>query len=277
MISKKLQYIKPLNSFSKKILIFLALGTLLIADSITLSGTVVSDNKKMITSRFMGFVTEVKVSEGEFIKKGQLLYTIDSKEIDSALTQVKLGISQAELSLVMYQNQHTNIKLNLERHKRLLKKDMVSKFEVENLVLAEQNLANMIMIATKQVEQAKAQLQEVQNQYKYLNIKAPNSGVIVSKNIKVGEMAMPGMPAFVLSDLSNLKISAEIAESDLGRIKHGTEVIVNIPSLKIKTKGKITAIIPSSNPMTHTFKIKISFKSNTKSIYPGMYATVVIN
>lgn len=277
MISNKLQGIKPLNSFSKKILIFLTLGTLLIADSITLSGTVVSDNKKMITSRFMGFVTEVKVSEGEFIKKGQLLYTIDSKEIDSALTQVKLGISQAELSLVMYQNQHTNIKLNLERHKRLLKKDMVSKFEVENLVLAEQNLANMIMIATKQVEQAKAQLQEVQNQYKYLNIKAPNSGVIVSKNIKVGEMAMPGMPAFVLSDLSNLKISAEIAESNLGRIKHGTEVIVNIPSLKIKTKGKITAIIPSSNPMTHTFKIKISFKSNTKSIYPGMYATVVIN
>ncbi len=277
MISNKLQCIKPLNGFSKKLLIFLTLGALLIADSITLSGTVVSDNKKMITSRFMGFITEVKVSEGEFIKKGQLLYTIDSKEIDSALIQVKLGISQAKLSLQMYQNQYTNIKLNLERHKRLLKKDMVSKFEVENLSLAEQNLASMIIIATKQVEQAKAQLQEVQNQYKYLNIKAPNSGVIVAKNIKVGEMAMPGIPAIVLSDLSDLKISAEIAESDLSRIKYGTNVIVNIPSLKIKTKGKITAIIPSSNPMTHTFKIKVSFKSDTKQIYPGMYATVVIN
>ncbi|MCF6340610.1 MAG: efflux RND transporter periplasmic adaptor subunit [Sulfurimonas sp.] len=276
MISNKLQYIKPLNGFKNKLLIFLALGVLLIADSITLSGTVVSDNEKMITSRFMGFVTEVKVSEGEFIKKGQLLYTIDSKEIDSTLIQVKLGISQAELSLVMYQNQYTNIKLNLERHKRLLEKDMVSKFEVENLSLAEQNLANMIIIATKQVEQAKAQLEEVKNQYKYLNIRAPNSGVIVAKNIKVGEMAMPGIPAIVLSDLSNLKISAEIAESDLSRIKYGTNVIVNIPSLKIKTKGKITAIIPSSNPMTHTFKIKISFKS-TKQIYPGMYATVIIN
>lgn len=261
----------------RNFLILIALGASLIAETLTLSGSVISDNQKMITSRFMGFVTHVNASEGDYVKKGQLLYTIDSKEIDSALTQVKLGISQAQLSLQMYQNQYTNVKLNLERHKRLLEKDMVSKFEVENLALAEQNLANMIIIATKQVQQAKAQLAEVKNQYKYLNIKAPNDGVVVAKNIKVGEMAMPGMPAIILSDLSNLKISAEIAESNLGRIKHGTKVVINIPSLKIKSIGKVTAIIPSSNPMTHTFKIKVSFKTNNKSVYPGMYATVDIN
>ena len=260
----------------KTLLIILGLSITLVAQSITLSGTVISDNKKMITSRFMGFVTEVKVSEGDFVKKGDLLYTIDSKEIDSALTQVKLGISQAQLSLQMYQNQYTNIRLNLQRHKRLLEKDMVSKFEVENLALAEQNLANMIAIAKKQVIQAQTQEKEVLNQYRYLNIKAPNNGVIVNKNIKVGEMAMPGMPAIILSDLSNLKISAEIAEGDLKRIKHGTRVKINIESQGIKTIGKVSAIIPSSNPMTHTFKIKVSFKNSYNSVYPGMYATVVI-
>lgn len=260
----------------KKLLVLLALSASLIAESITLSGTVISDNRKMITSRFMGFVTEVRVSEGDFVKKGDLLYTIDSKEIDSAIIQVELGISQAQLSLQMYQNQYTNVKLNLERHKRLLEKDMVSKFEVENLMLAEQNLANMIHIAQKQVIQAQAQLEEVKNQYRYLNIKAPNDGVIVSKNIKVGEMAMPGMPAFELSDLTNLKISAEISEDNLSQIQDGKKVVVNIPSQKINTVGTISAIIPSSNPMTHSFKIKISFKNIYNAIYPGMYATVVI-
>ena len=259
-----------------KLLLLLALGASLIADTLTLSGSVISDNQKMITSRFMGFVTNVNVSEGDFVKKGKLLYTIDSKEIDSAMTQVRLGISQAQLSLQMYQNQYTNIRLNLERHKRLLEKDMVSKYQVENLELAEQNLANMINIAKKQVIQAEAQLAEVKNQYLYLNIKAPNNGVIVAKNIKVGEMAMPGMPAIVLSDLSNLKISAEIAEGNLGLVHYGKKVKVNIPSLKIKTIGTVSAIIPSSNPMTHTFKIKINFKTNHKSVYPGMYATVNI-
>ena len=246
----------------QKLLLLLALGASLIAETITLSGSVISDNQKMITSRFMGFVTHVGVSEGEKVRSGQVLYTIDSREIDSAKRQ-------AELSLQMYQNQYTNVKTNLDRHIRLLKKDMVSKYEVENLELAEKNLMDMMEIA-------KARLQEVENQYRYLNIKAPNSGVIVAKNIKVGEMAMPGMPAIILSDLSNLKISTEIAESNLSRIKHGKKVSVSIPSLGIKTIGKVTAIIPNSNPMTHTFKIKISFKSNNKSVYPGMYATVEI-
>ncbi len=169
----------------------------------------------------------------------------------------------------MYENQYSNVKINLDRHKRLLAKDMVSKYEVENLELAEKNLRDMIAIS-------KARLQEVNNQYQYLIIKAPNNGVVVAKNIKVGEMAMPGMPAIILSDLSNLKISVEIAESDMAKIYHGKKVNVNIPSLALKAIGTISAIIPNSNPMTHTFKIKVAFKTMNKSVYPGMYATVDI-
>lgn len=247
----------------KKLLTILALAASLVADTLTLSGSVISDNQKMITSRFMGFVTSVNVSEGERVKRDQILYTIDSREIDSAKRQ-------AELSLQMYENQYNNLKINLERHRRLLQKDMVSKYEVENLELAAINLEDMISIS-------KARLQEVENQYRYLNVKAPNAGVVVAKNIKVGEMAMPGMPAIILSDLSNLKIVAEIAESNLAQISHGKKVTVNIPSLGIKAIGKISAIIPNSNPMTHTFKIKVSFVNTNASIYPGMYATVEIN
>jgi len=247
----------------KKLLTVVALSASLMAETLTLSGTVISDNEKMITSRFMGFVTSVNVSEGEKVKKNQILYSIDSREIDS-------GKRQAELSLQMYQNQYSNVLINLERHRRLLKKDMVSKYEVENLELAEKNLQDMISIS-------KARLQEVNNQYRYLNITAPNDGVVIAKNIKVGEMAMPGMPAIVLSDLSNLKISAEISESNLALVQHGKKVTVNIPSLQIVSIGEVTAIIPSSNPMTHTFKIKVSFKNRNKSVYPGMYATIDIN
>jgi RND family efflux transporter MFP subunit len=263
----------------KKILFTLVLVTsALFAEGLNVSGSVISDNQKMITSRYMGFVTRVGASEGERVKKGALLYTIDSKEVDSAKARVQLGISQAELALQMNQNQLNNVLLNLARYKRLLQKNMVSKYEVENLELAAKNMQDMVAISKKQVEQANAQLDEVLNQYRYLNIKAPNNGVIVAKNINVGEMAMPGMPAFVLSDLSNLKISIEVAENDLSRVPYGKKVSVEVPSVGLKTIGKVYAIIPSSNPMTHTFRVKISFKSNSsvQSIYPGMYATVVI-
>lgn len=247
-----------------KLIVTLAIFSgLLFAEPLTLSGTVISDNEKMITSRFMGFVTEVSVSEGEQVKKGQSLYSIDSREIDSAARQ-------AELSLQMYQNQYTNIKLNLDRHKRLLKKDMVSKYEVENIELAAKTLEDMIAIA-------QARLNEVKNQYKYLRITAPNDGVIIAKNIKVGEMAMPGMPAIILSDLNQLKVTVEVAESELKRIQYDKKVKVQIPSLELELDGTINAIIPSSNAMTHSFKVKVSIDAGKHRLYPGMYATVKVD
>jgi len=258
------------------VLMSVALISALNAVEIDLSGSVVSDNQKMMTSRFMGFVKKMAVSEGDRVKKGDLLYEIDSKEIDSGLNQVDLAISQAQLALQMNKNQYNNILINLARHQRLYKKNMVSKFELETMELAAKNLKDMVEIAQKQLQQAKAKREEVLNQYNYLKIKAPNDGVIVMKRLNEGEMAIPGMPAVVLTDLSDLKIVAQISESQLKDIKLGDSVEVEIPSLGYKTTGSIDSIIPSSNPMTHKFKIKIKFGYENQNVYPGMYVKISI-
>ncbi len=248
----------------------------LAAYELELAGSVISDNQKMITSRYMGFIKNMKVSEGDIVRQGDLLYEIDSKEIDSAKSQVELAISQATLALQMNQAQYENIKRNLERHKRLFSKGMVSKYDLEQLELAEANYKDMVEISKKQVEQAKAKMQEVLNQYRYLKIVAPNDGVIVAKRANEGEIQLPGMPSLVLTDLSNLKIIVEIAESDLGKAEMGKSVKYEIPSIDLKGEGKIASIIPSSNPMTHKFKVKISFDSKGKFVFPGMYAKITI-
>jgi RND family efflux transporter MFP subunit len=261
----------------KKILIALALFyTHLNAFELVLSGSVVSDNQKMITSRYMGYVKTMAVAEGDIVKKGQLLYEIDSKEIEAAERQVELGISQARLALQMNKSQYNNVLTNLARHQRLYRKNMVSKFELETLQLAATNLKDMVEIALKQVKQAEAKKEEVLNQYQYLKITAPNDGVIVAKKLNEGEMAIPGMPAVVLTDLSVLKIIVEISETDLKYVNLGKKVGIIIPSIKFKTMGTVSSIIPSSNPMTHKFKMKLEFDMKDKSIYPGMYAKVII-
>ncbi len=259
----------------------LTIGLLLAMSSLSaieleLSGAVQSDNQKMITSRYMGIVKKMLVSEGDIVKKGQLLYEIDSKEIDSKKEQVNLAISQAQLALQMNKNQYSNVLLNLGRYKRLFKKGMVSKYELENLELNAKNMRDMVSIASKQVAQAKAMKKEVLNQYNYLKLKAPNDGVIIAKKLNVGEMAIPGMPGVILTDLSKLSIIVEIAEKDIKFINPKQKVQLEVPSIGFKSTGTIASIIPSSNPMTHKFKMKIKFDKKGKSIYPGMYAKVHI-
>jgi RND family efflux transporter MFP subunit len=257
------------------LLTLITLGSLQAID-LELSASVISDNQKMITSRYMGIVKKMHVSEGDIVEKGEILYEIDSQEIDSKREQVDLAISQAQLALQMNKNQYSNVLLNLGRYKRLYKKGMVSQYELENLELAAANMKDMVKIAEKQVKQAKAMKEEVLNQYNYLKLTAPNTGVIISKKLSVGEMAIPGMPGVILTDLSKLSIIVDIAEKDIRFMKLGKSVNVEIPSMGFTTTGKIYSIIPSSNPMTHKFKMKIEFDGQHKSIYPGMYAKIFI-
>lgn len=235
----------------------------LFASQLELSGTVISDNEKIITSRNMGFIKEVYVNEGSSVKKGDILYEIDSSNIDSNKKEI-------ELNLQIQENQLQNIELNYGRYKRLQAQDLVSKYEVEQLELNMQNLKNMINIT-------KAKQKEINAQYDYLKIKAPNDGLIIKKMVKAGEMAMPSAPAFILTDLSKLLIKADISEANLNDLKINQEVDIEISSQNFKTKGKIVAIIPNSVGMTHSFVIKISFNKESFNIYPGMYSKISIN
>ena len=245
----------------KIILILLSIYSLSYGRTIELTGTVISDNEKFITSRFMGFVKLVNINEGDIVSQGDILYEIDSTEINNKQEQALLNVQ-------IYQNQYDTVNRNYERYKRLFKDGVVSKFELEQLELNNKNSQNMVKIAQSRVK-------EVKNQYQYLEIKAPNTGVITKKMIKAGEMAVPGIPAIILTDLSNLKIKAEISENDLEHLFIKQKVNIKIPSQKITTQGIISAIIPSSNPMTHTFTIKITFPKN-KKVYPGMYSKIYI-
>ena len=235
----------------------------LFANQLELSGTVISDNEKIITSRNMGYIKDVYVNEGSNVKKGDILYEIDSSNIDSNKKEVLLNLE-------ILKNQAKNIEVNYNRYKRLQEQDLVSKYDVEQLELNLMNTKNMISITN-------AKLKEVDTQYDYLKIKAPNDGLIIKKSIKAGEMAMPSIPAFILTDLSNLLIKTDISETNLNSIKIGQSVDIEIASQNFKTKGVVEAIIPNTNTMTHSFVLKISFNKENFNIYPGMYSKILID
>jgi len=248
----------------KKINIFFVLLILCNINLIALelSGTVISDNEKIITSRYMGYIKNVYANEGDFVKKGDILYEIDSSSIDSKR-------KEAELNLQIQENNLDDLEINYQRYKRLYEKDLVPKYDLEQLELKRKNIKNMISIA-------KAKLNEVKYQYRYLKIKAPNDGLIIRKNIKSGELAMPNAPAMILSDLNSLKIRTDVNENNLSNISIGQEVDIIIESINLKSQGKITSIIPNMQSMTHSFIIKISFDKKDKNIYPGMYSKISI-
>ena len=244
------------------------------ATSLTVTGTVVSDNQKMIGARYMGYVKHIYFEIGDKVKREDTLFELESAEFDILKNQSDLAIEQAEIMVNMYRTRLDSI----NREKRTLKiKGKTKGMDYENLSLAADNVAAGLAAAQALVKSASTKIKQVATLADYLEVKAPNDGIIVQKRIRVGDLIAPGMLTMVLVDLNHLEIEAQIAESNLLHAKADQKVKISIPSIKYSTEGTIKSIVPNANPMAHTFTIRVKFKKTDDMIFPGMYAKVHID
>ncbi|KYJ87202.1 efflux RND transporter periplasmic adaptor subunit [Sulfurovum riftiae] len=262
------------KSLLTALLLFSLPATGLFANTINITGTIVSDNQKYIGARYMGYVKEVFVNIGDRVKREDDLFIMDSAEFDILKEQANLALEQAEILTDVYRSKLDEIR----RNKALLTRNKNSSFNFEdmneNLSITAEHTQSMLKAMQAIVKSASQKAKEVSIISHYLEVKAPSNGIIVQKNLHVGDMVMPGFPVMVLVDLDHLEIEAQVSESDLLKINEGDFVKFKIPSIRYKGRGRIKSIVPSANPMTHTFTIRIKFKKDSEKIYPGMYAKI---
>jgi len=257
-----------------KLFLFTLFLTPLLLATESFSGSVVSQNILKLSSRYMGYIKEVNVNEGDFIKRGKLLYRIDSQEVDNLKEQILFSQEQATMSKQMYQNQYNQAALVLQRYKRLYDKKMIAKIEVENAQLQVNNLKAILNISKKQIKKIKIRLKDIEHSYNYLNIVSPINGVVIKKSINQGDISIPAIPALTIADLEQLLIEVDIPESVISSLKIGMSVDIKIPSINYVGSGTIKNIIPFSDSSAHRFKIKIIFNHKDLSVYPGMYSKI---
>jgi membrane fusion protein, multidrug efflux system len=253
-------------------ILFIFILNLAFSKELDIVGTVISTNQKMVGARYMGYVKNVYFDVGDKVKREDTLFEIESAEFDIMKNQADLGLEQARLMVEMYETRLDSIK----REKKRLDSKGVVGIEYEDLQMTADNISATIASAQVLLQNATKKVKQVATIMDYLEVKAPNDGIIVDKRVQVGDLIVPGMLTMILVDLSSLEIEAEIAESDLFYIRTKQKVDISIPSLKYKTEGIIKSIVPNANPMAHTFKIRISFKNTIDIIFPGMYAKIKI-
>ena len=243
------------------------------AGDITLTGTVVSDGQKMIGARFMGYIKKVYVKLGDKVKREDDLYEMESAEFDIMKTQADLMLEQSKIVVEYWREKLKNVNTKKLRLKNTYRDDgKIFLTDMYYLDAQAANIESMLEAMQIVVKEANIKAKQIASTYNYIKMKAPSDGVVVQKNIKVGDMIMPGMLTIMIVDTENLEIDVSISESIISRVKTGMKVPVEIPSIDYKTVGIIHAIVPDANPMTHKIKMRIRFDRGVKNIFPGMYA-----
>jgi HlyD family secretion protein len=245
-----------------------------IIHKVNASGKIQPEEEVQITSTITGWITQITVMEGDTVKPGQHLISIDEKQIrpryNNALSQVKS--SEANLS---------KVKSQMDRTKSLFSQNLISKQELEQIEASYQ-------IALSQSEQSNANLLSAEDELSKTRLTAPKYGIVTSLTKEEGEMAVGGMfnPGVLMTvaDLSRMEVEVDVNENDVVNIEIGDTSEIEIDAYPDTIfYGVVSEIAHTAQSLNMggqqqvtNFKVKVKMLSVPDKIRPGMSSTVNI-
>ena len=216
-------------------------------NDLTVEGMVDVQNSTIATSKVPATVTEILVKVGQQVSAGQALARLDN----TSLVQSKRELEQ----------QYDFAKTLYEKQMRLWKKGVGT--EVQYLS------------AKNQMEALGKSLNTLNANIDMYTIKAPINGSVEAVDLKVGQVAAPGMPYFKVVNVSMIKAVAEVSEAYSGSVHQGDAVEIEFPDLNKKINSRIGFASKFIDPLNRTFKVEIPL-SGVKDIKPNMVARLKI-
>src|SRR5579862_385191 len=196
------------------------------------SGYVTPRRRATIAAKITGRVTGVFFDEGTVVKEGQLLATLDDSDVQKALASAKADKESTEASIADLQVQLKNANIELHRADQLQKAGVQTQEQLDNASMNADSLKAKIDVAKAQVAAAASRIVEAQQAVDNCTIRAPFSGIVVSKDAQVGEMVSPisagggftrtGIATVV--DMNSNEIEVDVNESYIARVHDGQKV-----------------------------------------------------
>ena len=245
-----------------------------IIHKINASGIIQPEEEVQITSMVSGWITDITVLEGDTVKPGQHLISIDKKQYQAAYDQAASQVKSSEANL-------KNIKSQRARTESLFAQKLISKQELEQIEASYE-------AAKSQVEQARAALLSREDELSKTRLVAPKYGIVTSLTKEEGEMALGGMfnpgVLMTIADLSFMEVLVDVNENDVVTINIGDTTEIEIDAFPDSVfYGLVSEIAHTAQNINMggqqqvtNFKVKVKIFDPPKRIRPGMSSTVNI-
>lgn len=201
---------------------------------IDLQGNIDAGENVNVTARTMGTIVRLNTSVGQKVSKGQILAEIDNAVLSAGVEEVRVQLNFAN---EVYRKQESLYKRNIGTEIQYL----TAKNNKESL---EKRMASM------------------QQQLEMCYIKSPINGTVDAVDIKVGSSVAPGVPCIRVVNFSNMKLKANIAESQAGRVKAGDKVVIVFPDIHKEVSAKLTYVSRVIDPSSRTFQVEVMLNSS---------------
>ena len=217
-----------------------------LVEEIAANGTTAPVRDVLYSAETAGRIERLPVEVGDHVRKGQVLARVDTRTLAA---QVEEAESRHELAETTY-----------ERLAALRDDELVSAQQIDearsNRVGAEARLAIARANLAKSV------------------VRASRPGVVTERHADRAEYVAPGAPLVRVVDLSTIRVEARLAESQVAHIRPGAPATVRVDALGIEREGRVEALVPTADPASKTFALRVELDNADLEVLAGMSARV---
>jgi HlyD family secretion protein len=270
-----------------------------IVETVAATGKIQPEVEIKLSSEVSGEIIELPIIEGQQVKKGDLLVSINPDLVQALVDQSQAGLQNVKAQLTQAEANLSNLKLNYDRNKALYEKGVISRSDWERTYTEYEVGKANVKSAYYNVQSAQSSVKQSRDNLSRTSIFAPRDGTISKLSVELGERVvgtaqMAGTEIVRVANLNNMEVEVDVNETDIVKVNVGDSTIVEVDAyLKREFKGVVTEIANTAEntlsvDQVTNFKVKVrilpeSYKDltvdkpeNFSPFRPGMTATVDI-
>jgi HlyD family secretion protein len=254
-----------------------------IVSVVAATGTVNAVTTVEVGSEITGMIESLGANFNDIVRKGQVLARLDPSIYQTSLDQANAALQSAQADAERYRVVEAESDTVLARDRDLFAKQLMTQDDFQSAETDDRSAAAQVTSADALIRQARSTVDAAELSLSKTVIKSPIDGVVVSRNVDVGQTVSATMSAptlFVLAaDLSKMQVEASIDESDVGRVKQGQPVSFHVDAFPSQTfVGKVLQVRlnPTVDSDVVSYTAIIDAPNARLQLKPGMTALVSI-
>jgi len=236
-----------------------------------------------VGSQVSGKIDKLYVDFNSHVQKGQVIAELDKSILQTRVDQNRANYLSAVASLEKAKVTLDNLEKKYQRALSLFEKNLISYEEKEAAEAAYLGAKTDLQSAQARVEQAKSQLESSEVDLSYAIIRSPIDGIVISRNVNVGQTVQASFQApklfEIANDLSKMQVECSVDEADIGKVQEGQKVRFTVDAFPNETfTGTVKQVrySPTISQNVVTYTTIVDVENPGMKLRPGMTATVSI-
>jgi HlyD family secretion protein len=252
-----------------------------IVAKVTATGTLSALVTVQVGSQVSGRIAEIHVDFNSRVRKGQLIARIDPQLFEAAVAQARANAVAAEGNVAKARAQSLDADRQLARARTLAERKLVAAADLDTAQAGADAARASIQAAEGALAQTRAALHQAQVNLAYTRIVSPTDGIVISRNVDVGQTVAASLQAptlFVIAeDLSKMQVNTSVAEADVGRLRAGMPASFTVDAFPGEIfRGEVRQVRNSPQTVQNvvTYDAVVDVANPELKLRPGMTATV---